>query len=71
MKIKDKNIGEMVNVSCSNCLYFDCYWPRPDPGIFVQGRGYQTRNSKEKPEYRCGNRDIHGCPEIPTLRSDK
>lgn len=60
MKIKDKKLKRTVDVSHKNCLKEDCYWPRPDPGVFVQGRGYRSRGGKT--EWICGHRAIHGCP---------
>lgn len=69
MKIKDKEIGEMVNVSCVECPKYECYWPRPDPGIFTQGQGYRRKHDDgHKDEWLCGNREIRGCPEIPKQR---
>lgn len=34
MKIRDKSINQMVDVSDRDCLRRKCYWPRPDPGLF-------------------------------------
>ena len=59
-----KNINKMVNVADIDCLNRKCYWPRPDPGIFTQGFGYRQRN--KKPEWLCGTREIHGCPNSVT-----
>ena len=61
MKIKDGKI--LVDVKEKACLGRRCYWPRPDPGVFVQGRGYKTRGSKPSTEWICGTRAIHGCPD--------
>jgi hypothetical protein len=63
MKIKDKKLKEMVDVSSRECPTRECYWPRPDPGVFTQGVGYRTRNPKAKPEWMCGTREINGCPD--------
>lgn len=64
MKIRDKNLKEVVDVSCEKCPTYSCYWPRPDPGIFTQGQGYRTRHPELKNQpYICGHRAIHGCPE--------
>jgi len=60
MEIKDRKIKEIVDVSDSDCPYRKCYWPRPDPGIFIQGVGYKSRPGKRK--WLCGNREIRGCP---------
>ena len=60
MRIKDKGVGEMVDVSDRECPRRSCYWPRPDPGVFTQGVGYRTREGKR--EWLCGNREIRGCP---------
>lgn len=60
MKIRDKRLKKDVEVSDRECLKRSCYWPRPDPGIFVQGQGYRQRSSS--PGWLCGTREIHGCP---------
>lgn len=62
MKVRDKNIKEWVDVSDKECPKRECYWPRPDPGVFSQGVGYRTRNQGRKPDWLCGNREIRGCP---------
>lgn len=62
MKVRDKKNRQMVDVSEADCPNKSCYWPRPDPGVFTQGVGYRTRNPGKKPEWLCGNREIHGCP---------
>ena len=62
MKVKDKNVKQMVDVSDKECPTRECYWPRPDPGVFTQGVGYRTRYPGKKPEWLCGNREIRGCP---------
>jgi hypothetical protein len=62
VKVKDKKIKEMVDVSDKECPRRECYWPRPDPGAFTQGVGYRTRYPGEKPKWLCGNREISGCP---------
>ena len=59
MKIKDKNIQETVDVFARGCLQKTCYWPRPNPGSFTQGRGYQNTGVKG---WVCGTRHAHGCP---------
>ena len=65
MKVKDKDIGEFVDVCCEACVTDGrpCYWPREDPGVFTPGRGYKTRGNKASHEYICGTRAIHGCPD--------
>ena len=60
MRVKDKKVGEFVNVADKRCLGVSCYWPRPDPGSFTQGQGYTTRPGKR--EWLCGTREAHGCP---------
>uniref|UniRef100_A0A6H1ZLD1 Uncharacterized protein n=1 Tax=viral metagenome TaxID=1070528 RepID=A0A6H1ZLD1_9ZZZZ len=60
MKIKDKKLKKLVDVSDEDCLHRPCYWPRLDPGVFTQGVGYKTRSGKQ--EWLCGNREIRGCP---------
>jgi len=62
MKVRDKKIHEDVNVCEKDCPTRTCYWPRPDPGIFTQGVGYRIRYPGRKPEWICGHRAIHGCP---------
>ena len=61
MKVRDKNLKQTVDVSDKECLKRECYWPRPDPGVFTQGVGYRTRYPGMKTEWLCGNREIHGC----------
>jgi hypothetical protein len=61
MKIKDKVLKKWVDVCCPNCQSKDCYWPRPDPGVFTQGQGYRQRSHKVG--WLCGTREIHGCPK--------
>lgn len=63
MRLKDKNIGKHVLVLCRECIGFKCYWPRPDPGVFVQGKGYTVRPSNIKQDWVCGTREIQGCPD--------
>ena len=63
MKIKDKRLKVMVDVSDKECPTRECYWARPDPGVFTQGVGYRARNPRGKPEWLCGNREIRGCPD--------
>jgi len=61
MKIRDKKFKVLVDVSDTDCPSRSCYWPRPDPGVFTPGSGYQTRDPKHKPEWLCGTREINGC----------
>lgn len=71
MKVMDKAIKKKVEVRDSACLRRPCYWPRPDPGVFVQGRGYWSRGNGP-PEWICGTRNIHGCPDpIPVVTPTK
>jgi len=63
MKIKDKKINQMVDVCEKGCPNRPCYWPRQNPGSFVQGRGYRSYRDKRDKEYICGTRNIHGCPD--------
>ena len=63
MKIRDKNIKHLVDVCHKDCPNRECYWPRPDPGVFTPGKGYKSRGPKQSSEYICGTRAIHGCPE--------
>lgn len=60
MTVYDRVLKLKVDVREKNCLKKSCYWPRPDPGIFQQGRGYRTRPGKSI--WLCGTREIHGCP---------
>jgi len=50
-----------VLVCDRECAQRSCYWPRPDPGVFTQGRGYRTRAGGGR-GWLCGTREIHGCP---------
>lgn len=68
MKIRDKNLKKQVDVRCSDCPKFRCYWPRPHPGIFNQGSGYtNTAEMQNRHGWICGNREIRGCPDDPVL----
>lgn len=58
MKIKDKKLKQLVDVSEADCFKKPCYWPRIDPGVFTQGVGYRFRSN----DWLCGNREIRGCP---------
>lgn len=64
MKVKDKALKVLVDVARENCPQLSCYWPRPDPGVFIQGQGYRSRDpsGKTKPGWLCGRREIAGCP---------
>lgn len=62
MRVRDKSIKEHVEVRAKECLNLACYWPRPDPGVFTQGRGYSQRAGGSR-GYICGRREIHGCPD--------
>jgi hypothetical protein len=70
MKVKDKAIGEIVDVAEKHCIGRRCYWPRPDPGVFTPGKGYKSRGSTHTEEYICGTRAIHGCPDDVTKREE-
>ena len=59
MKVRDKELKKDVNVYCKECLNRECYWPRPDPGVFNQGQGYKFRSN----DWICGTREIRGCPD--------
>lgn len=65
MKVKDLKLGVNVDVCSKECVTKnrECYWPRPDPGVFTPGQGYKTRGSKPDNNYICGNRAIRGCPD--------
>lgn len=62
MKIKDKEHKVLVDVCDKNCQKKTCYWPRPDPGRFTQGKGY---SGAKQGEWLCGTREIKGCPITP------
>lgn len=68
MKIKDKNVNKSVEVLNNECLGYKCYWPRPNPGSFQQGRGYRSYGDMRDKEWLCGTRNIHGCPVTKVLR---
>jgi hypothetical protein len=59
MKIRDKKLKKDVDVFEPDCLKCVCYWPRPDPGSFTQGKGYTFRSN----DWLCGTREFRGCPD--------
>jgi hypothetical protein len=67
MKVKDKELKGTVDVYEASCLKKECYWPRPDPGVFTQGRGYKKRTYDAG--WLCGTRAARGCP-IPTVTGE-
>lgn len=69
MKIRDRHLKKHVDVSRPQCPTFQCYWPRPDPGIFTPGQGYHKASTDRG--YLCGTREIHGCPKCPRVRDDR
>lgn len=64
MQVKDKKINKIVNVVDGTCLSKKCYWPRKNPGMFMQGRGYKSYGDSRDKEYLCGTRHAHGCPTV-------
>ena len=50
-----------VDVLEKTCIKKECYRPMPDKGSYVQGRGYVSYY--ENPEWVCGTRALHGCPD--------
>jgi hypothetical protein len=68
LKIKDKKLKKMIDVSQSDCPSFACYWPRLNPGSFQAGRGYRSYDDARDKEWICGRREIHGCPDSPQKR---
>lgn len=70
MKIKDKRVGKMVDVSEKACPGYTCYWPRPDPGVFTQGQGYRQSVLGDR-GWLCGHREAHGCPIKRVLKSNE
>lgn len=69
MKIKDREIGRMVDVACKECQKYKCYWPRRNPGSFTSGVGYKSYGDNRDNEYLCGNREIRGCPDTPEFKN--
>ena len=63
MRVRDNGLKRDVDVCHGECPARECYWPRPDPGVFTPGKGYKSRGSKPSGEYICGTRAIHGCPD--------
>jgi len=59
MKVKDKKLKKMVDVCEKTCTTKKCYWPREDPGVFIQGQGYKFRSHN----WLCGTRESKGCPD--------
>jgi hypothetical protein len=62
-KLKDPKTKNMVSVVDKLCFQRKCYWPRPDPGVFTQGRGYSSRTGGNK-GWLCGKREARGCPHV-------
>ena len=62
MKVRDKKLKLFVEMRDKDCPQRDCYWPRPDPGVFTQGQGYRRRVGKQG--WLCGTREVRGCPII-------
>jgi hypothetical protein len=60
MKIRDRHLKELVAVADRDCPQRTCYWPRLDPGSFVQGRGYRSNGNTG---WVCGTRHARGCPD--------
>lgn len=59
MRVKDRNLNVLVEVYEPACVRGKkCYWPRIDPGVFTQGRGYSGGGK----EWLCGTRHAYGCP---------
>ena len=72
MKLRDKKYNRLVDVSDEDCFRRPCYWARPDPGVFTQGVGYRTRYPGRDPEWLCGTREIHGCPNpLPAVQKEE
>jgi len=63
MKLRDKKLKRDVDVRERACFDRPCYWPRQNPGSFVQGRGYRAYGDARDKEWICGTRDVRGCPE--------
>ena len=62
MKLRDKELKRDVDVKERECFGRSCYWPRQNPGSFVQGRGYRSYGDARDKEWICGTRDARGCP---------
>ena len=58
MKVRDKELKVSVDVYEASCIGKKCYWPRTNPGVFTQGRGYSNAGK----DWLCGTRHAHGCP---------
>jgi hypothetical protein len=58
MLVRDTKLDRSVEVRDKLCLKRPCYWPRLDPGRFVQSIGYRGGGKC----WLCGTREIHGCP---------
>jgi len=69
MIIRDPKLRERVSVRSRECLGLACYWPRVDPGPFLQGRGY--RPSEGTGQWLCGTREARGCPDKVTAKEAK
>ncbi|MFQ5647581.1 MAG: hypothetical protein ACE5GM_11695 [bacterium] len=70
MKIRDKKLRKTVDVCDADCAGRTCYWPRQNPGSFVQGRGYRSYGDERDNQYLCGTRNAHGCPDKPKYKQE-
>jgi hypothetical protein len=66
MKVRDKTLRKTVDVLDRGCPRKQCYWPRQDPGVFVQGVGYRQRPGPI--QWLCGTREAKGCPDNPKFK---
>jgi len=72
MKTKDKMLKKEIDVYDKLCPYRPCYWPRQNPGVFQNGKGYQAYGDSRDQEWACGTRVIHGCPDpLPETKEYK
>lgn len=69
MMVRDRKVGKQVDVADRDCPKRNCYWPRPDPGHFVQGRGYSQRPGCNR-GWLCGTREVRGCPSVGACEAE-
>lgn len=63
MQAYDKSLKDHVDIVETECLTFDCYWPRQIPGKFIPELELRYYDGHGNKEWICGNRNLRGCPQ--------